>query len=149
MDEAAVRQYLLDTFAGVDATEAYGYLFFFYDPDGKLPIERKFPFATMAHADDDYDRASNLNRPGVFRLNLGVAKETYRRLFGPPPAAPGPSGVVATGHDFTALDQLLPHPVYAPQSWICILSPTDETFRTTVAPLVAEAYDEAVRKYAK
>ncbi len=64
----------------------------------------------------DFDRASHLDRPGVFRLNIGVGKDTYRSLFGPQPPPPGEAGVVDTGHDFTILDQLLPHPVYAPQS---------------------------------
>jgi hypothetical protein len=29
-------------------------------------------FATLVSADNKYDRISNLDRPGVFRLNLGV-----------------------------------------------------------------------------
>ncbi len=142
MDETAVNQYILDTYAGVETTTAYGYTFFFYRS------ERKMPFATLGAQDDDYDRASNLNREGVFRLNIGVSRDTYRALFGPQPAAPGPEGVVATGHDFTALDQLLPHPVYAPQSWVCVLNPSAETFER-VKPLLAEAYDIAVRRHAR
>src|SRR5262245_55021492 len=105
MDEAAITRYITETFAGVEVQLAMGYTFFFYGS------ERKLPFATLANADDDYDRASNLNRPGVFRLNIGVARDTYRSLFGPQPPSPGDAGVVNTGHDFTALDLLLPHPV--------------------------------------
>jgi hypothetical protein len=55
---------------------------------------------------------------------------------------------VDAGHDFTTLDQILPHPVYAPQSWVCVLNPSDETFQA-VRPLLAEAYDLAVRRYAR
>jgi hypothetical protein len=96
----------------------------------------------------DFDRASNLNRSGVFRLNIGIGKDTYRSLFGPQPSPPGAGGVVDTGHDFTTLDQILPHPVYAPQSWVCVLNPSDATFEA-VRPLHAEAYDLAVRRYAR
>ena len=142
MDETSITQYITDTFADVATSTAQGYTFFFYGPD------RKMPFATLGTQDDDYDRASNLNRSGVFRLNIGVSRDTYRSLFGPQPSPPGPTGVVDTGHDFSALDQLLPHPVYAPQSWVCVLNPSPETFQT-VRPLLAEAYDLAVRRQAK
>ena len=143
MDEASMIDYITTTFASVETTTAYDYIFFFYSD------ERKLPFATLASTDNEYDNVSNLNRPSVFRLNIGVSKETYRALFGPPPSRPGADGVVDTGHDFTALDQLMPHPVYAPQSWVCVLSPSDATFQQTVQPLLAEAYDVAVKRYAK
>ena len=107
------------------------------------------PFATIVTKDyGDFDRASNLNRPGVFRLNIGVSKETYRSWFGPQPSPPGTAGVVDTGHDFTALDQIMPHPFYAPQSWVCVLNPSEATFQA-VQPLLAEAYDLAVRRFGR
>ncbi|HEY6539772.1 MAG TPA: DUF6194 family protein, partial [Ktedonobacteraceae bacterium] len=53
----------------------------------------------------------------------------------------------ASGYDFTALDQLMPHPVYGRMLWVCILNPGDETFETKVRPLLAEAYEMAVSKY--
>jgi hypothetical protein len=142
MDETAVTQYILDHLDGVETTTAYGYTFFFYRS------ERKMPFATLGAQDDDYDRASNLSREGVFRLNIGVSRDTYQAMFGPHPAPPGAAGFVATGHDFTVLDQLLPHPVYAPQSWVCVLNPSAATFER-VKPLLAEAYDIAVRRHAR
>jgi hypothetical protein len=154
MDQRSITQYIADTFAGVDAVTptdgiASGDTFFIYDPDRKLDPKRRFPFATIVTKDyGDFDRASNLNRPDVFRLNVGVSKDTYRSLFGPQPSPPGGDGVVDTGHDFTALDQLLPHPVYAPQSWVCVLNPSADTFQT-VQPLLAEAYDRAVSRHAK
>ena len=67
---------------------------------------------------------------------------------GPPPPRPGASGAVDTGHDFTALDQLLPHPVYARAHWVCVLNPSTATFEAA-KPLLAEAYDLAVSKHAK
>jgi len=76
MDELAIERYLLNTFADVQVAENYGYKFFFYGEDHRLP------FATMASSDNEYDRVSNLDRPGVFRLNIGVKKETFHALFG-------------------------------------------------------------------
>src|ERR1700730_13810406 len=120
MDEAAITRYMTDTFAGVDVVVAsqegggpeiaWGDTFFIYDPDRNFEPKHRFPFATIVTKDyGEFDRASNLNRPGVFRLNIGVSKDTYRSLFGPQPSPPPrPAGVVNTGHDFTALDQLMP-----------------------------------------
>ena len=147
MDAATISRYLTDTFASVDLTVANGDTFFFYDPDGNDPLDRRLPFATIVN-DDLYDHASDLHRPSVFRLNVGVSKETYRSLFGPQPAPPGDSGIVDTGHDFTALDQILPHPVYAPMSWVCVLNPSAATFET-IRPLLAEAYNLAVDRYVR
>jgi hypothetical protein len=159
VDEASITRYIADTFDGVDVVVAsretgapevaWGDTFFSYDPDRDLEPKHRLPFATIVTKDyGDFDRASNLNRPGVFRLNIGVSKDTYRALFGPQPPPPGSSGVVDTGHDFTAVDQLMPHPVYAPQSWVCVLNPSEATFQA-VRPLLAEAYELAVRRYAK
>ena len=94
----------------------------------------------------DFDSASDLNRLGVFRLNIGVSRETWRALFGaePPRAAADDDG--GRGHDFAALDRLLPHPVYGRQYWVCVLNPSVETFQTAVRPLLAEAYQMAVSK---
>ncbi len=75
MTEAEIAQYIFDTFPGVETAENLGYTFFFYGADHNLP------FATLATADNDYDRVSNLNRPGVFRLNIGVGKQTFQSLF--------------------------------------------------------------------
>jgi hypothetical protein len=145
MDEAAITQYLTDTFDGMEILNASGTSFYFYDPGSTLPPDRRLPFATLV-TNDDHDQASDLNRPSVFRLNFGVKKETYRAMFGPQPSWAKETGVVDTGHDFTVLDQILPHPVYAPMSWLCVLNPSDATFEA-VRPLLAESYDLAVERY--
>lgn len=159
MSETEIAQYIRDTFDGVDVVVAsqeggapevaWGDTFFIYDPGRALPPERRFPFATIVTKDyGDFDRASNLDRPGVFRLNIGVSRETFRALFGPQSPAAGAEGVVSPGYDYAALDQLLPHPVYAPQSWVCVLNPSEATFQT-VRSLLAEAYDRAAGREAK
>jgi hypothetical protein len=160
MDEAAITQYITDTFDGVDVVVAsrdagspevaWGDTFFSYDPGRDLPPDRRFPFATIVTKDyGDFDSASNLNRPSVFRLNIGVSRQTYRSLFGAPAASSDADEGGESGYDFTALDQLLPHPVYGRMYWVCILNPGAATFEAVVQPLLAEAYELAVSKSAK
>ena len=135
MDEASVANYITRTFPGVETTTNFGYTFFFYRSDHKLP------FASLASADNEYDRISNLDRPGVFRLNIGVSKQTFQSLF-------GTAKVDVDSYDFTALDVIMPHPHYAQQSFICVLSPGEATAGRIVA-FLAEAYDIAVRRYTR
>lgn len=147
MDEAAVTRYIVETFDGSVTAVEWGDMFFYYNPDRTLP--KDIYFATLKTSDDDYDRASNLDRPGVFRLNIGVSKETYLKLFDQKPQKLGVGDGSDIGGDLTVLDQLLPHPVYASMGWVCILNPSAETFQRDVQPLLAEAYDLAVGKFAK
>ena len=135
IDEAAIANYITETFPGVETTTAYGYTFYFYGSDHRLP------FATMASSDNEYDRISNLDRPGVFRLNMGVSHQTFQALF-------RTAKVDIGSYDFTALDVIMPHPDYAPQNFICVLSPSEATFER-LRPLLAEAYDIAVRRDAR
>lgn len=89
-------------------------------------------------ADNEYDRVSNLDRPGIYRLNMGVSKNTFHALF-------GVERINVTDYDFTALDKIMPHPEYARQYFVCVLSPGAETWQTTER-LLAEAYDLAVKR---
>jgi hypothetical protein len=139
MNEIEVSRYITDTFAGVDVVSASGDSFFFYNPATQAP-DHRFPFATLVTG-DRHDTFSDLDRPDVFRLNIGVSKQTYQSLFGSQPAPSGEEG----GYDFTALDRIMPHPVYGKMYWLCVLNPGAETFQT-VQTLLAEAYEMAVRK---
>ena len=121
MDSSSITQHITHAFADIHPVSAWGETSFFYNPGRKLP--RGIYFATLKDKDGDNDRASNLQRSDVFRLNIGISKLTYRSLFGPQPARPAAGGVVDTGHDFTVLDQLLPHPVYGWMSWVSVLNP--------------------------
>jgi hypothetical protein len=143
VDEAAITSYIQNNFAGVDVLVAssesgspeiaWGDSFFIYDPDRDLDDAHRFPFATIVTKDyGEFDNSSNLDRPGVFRLNIGVSKETYARLF--------PAG---DDYDFTALDRLMPHPVYGTNHFVCILNPSESTFES-IKPLVEEAHGIAM-----
>lgn len=146
MDPATIEAHI-HALGGVETMTLGDDRFFIHNPDGALPDERKMPFATIVTS-DAYDSASDLGREGVYRLNIGLPRDSYRRLFGTPPAARADGGPLDTGHDATVLDVVVPHPVYASQHWVCVLNPRDETFATTVGPLLAEAHDFAARKSA-
>jgi Family of unknown function (DUF6194) len=102
--------------------------------------EKHWPnFATVVWTDEhDEDAPSNLSRPGVYRLNIGVGKETFRRLVGD-----------IREPDYAGFDRVLPHPVYAKQRWIAILNPSEATVRDTVLPLLAEAHDRLYAQRAR
>ncbi len=122
----AIKRTILETWPETDVTEALGAWFF------SLDAEKHWPnYATIVTTDEhDEGAPSNLARPGVFRLNIGVGRETFQRLVG---------GKVEP--DYAAFEQILPHPVYAKQLWISILNPSDATFRDVVIPLLTEAHD--------
>jgi hypothetical protein len=117
----------------------------FYNPDNLLT--KGIYFVTIKEADGQNDKASDLNREGVFRLNLGVTKTTYEKLFGPKPSRPAKGGIVNTGHDFTKLNQLTPHPIYAWLHWVAILNPEGVALEQ-IWELLEESYQQALKKYA-
>lgn len=141
MNEAALVRYITETFDGVQVLDSEGTYYFFYDPT------QTHPFITLV-TNNKHDQASDLDRPSVFRLNIGVGSNTYRSMFGSQPAFSRDGGVVDTGHDFAALDQVMPHPIYAAMSWVCVLNPSAETFES-VKLLLAEAYNQDVQKHSK
>ena len=124
-DPAAMTRSILQRYPETVVTEALGATFFSLD-------DRNWPnYATIVTTDEhDEGAPSDLARPGAFRLNIGVGRETFERLVG---AFESP--------DYAAYDRILPHPVYAKQRWISILNPSDVTFRDVCLPLIAEAHD--------
>jgi hypothetical protein len=131
MDEQAVVAWI-SALPGIEIVEDQGDHYFFADPT--QPAHNRLPFATVMTA-DRYDQFSNLDRPGVYRLNVGVSPATYRARFGPEPFPKDPA---ASSHDFAALDTIMPHPVYGAMFWLCVLNPSEATF-AEVQPLLEEA----------
>jgi hypothetical protein len=113
----------------------------FADPEDTREPDRRFPFATLVN-DDAYDDFSQLHRAAVFRLNIGVSKGTFRALFGEHAGSDAAGG----DWDFTALNRIMPHPVYAKQFWVCVLNPSPAIFHQAVQPLLAEAYERSIRR---
>lgn len=123
---------------------AWGDAFFYYDPERDIPVDRRMPFATIViHDYEGFDVASDLNRPGVFRINIAVGRQRYEDLVGHPPAAHAEHH---GNYDYTALDQFVPHPVYAAQGWISILNPS-ETNSAQVRSLLTEAHAKAAARH--
>jgi hypothetical protein len=102
--------------------------------------ERHWPnFATVVWTDEhDEGAPSNLVREGVYRVNVGVDRETFQRLVGSM-AEP----------EYAAFDRFIPHPVYARQRWISVLNPSHETVRTSLMPLIAAGHDRLVAQRAR
>lgn len=120
----ALIQLIRETWPETDVATMPGAAFFSLDPEKHWPN-----YATIVWT-DEFDQASNLTRPGVFRLNMGVVRGTFDRLVG---------GL--KDPDYTVMDQILPHPIYAKQHWVSILNPSDATMRDLVTPLLTEAHD--------
>jgi hypothetical protein len=118
---------------------AWGDSFFFYDPE-QTEANQRFPFATLVCSDyPGFDTSSQLDREGVFRLNVAVGRAAYERLVGHSATAHAEH---SDDYDYTEFDVLLPHPVYAAQGWVSIVNPGPRT--TELAQrLMVEARDLA------
>jgi hypothetical protein len=123
-DPETIVRFITETYPETDVVEAMNAWFFSLDPEKHWPN-----YATIVTT-DEHDGASDLSRPGTYRLNLGVDKATFRRV-----AAADPEP------DYTAFDRLLPHPVYAKQLWISVVNPSQQAFDEVVKPLLALAHD--------
>jgi hypothetical protein len=131
---------------GVIPKSSWGETSLFYNPGKKLP--NGVYFCTVKENDGDNDKSSNLSREGIYRVSIGVSKDTYESKFGVKPKRPPKGGIVDTGHDFTKTNMLMPHPIYAWMSWVCVLSPTQELFNE-IYPLIVEAHGNAMLKFSK
>ena len=133
-------------YADVSLANTWGETALFYNPGKRLP--RGIYFATLKDHDGANDKASALHRPGVFRLSLGLPRGDYVSRFGPMPLRPGKGGVVLGPWDFTALDQLSPHPIYAWMGWVAVLNPSHSTL-AALSPLFDAAFDKARHGFRK
>lgn len=103
---------------------------------------------TIKEKDGDNDNGSNLDRENVYRVNLGIRKKTFIELFSDVPKRPSAGEIVSMNYDFTELNKIIPHPVYAWMGWISVLNPSDKTFEK-LKPFIQEAYEYAVEKFKK
>jgi len=130
MNQTEVQAFI-EGLENVQQTENFGYLFYFVGDDHRLP------FVTIANSDNDYDSVSNLNREGIFRINIGVSKDTFDKLI---------PEYDAESVDHSLLNTILPHPDYAKQNFICILNPSGENDDRTKA-LIEEAHSIAAVRF--
>lgn len=135
---------LTSQFDGLSLKASWGETSLFYNPG--LVLANGVYFCTIKEHDGENDRSSGLDRSGVFRLALGLPAERYERLFGSRPVRPAKGAAVSTGHDFTRLDVVMPHPIYAWMGWIQVLNPSEGTFES-MQSLFVDSYDDVVRKF--
>lgn len=141
-----ILSWCLSNLEDVVLAESWGERGIFYNP-GKT-LKRGIYVLTIKEKDGEHDKASQLNRENVYRVNVGLRKVTFITLFGTVPKRPAAGKVVAMDMDFTALNRILPHPVYAWMGWICVLNPSEKTFEEFKL-LIQESYEFAKEKYSK
>lgn len=97
IDEGAVIEYIVTTFPDLQYEVVQGNRFFFRGADRKVP-------AITLMSNDVFDTYSDLGRPSVYRLNIGVSSDTFDRLI--------PGSARTSAVDYTESDRILAHPEY-------------------------------------
>jgi hypothetical protein len=133
-------------FKGLLVNKNWGEEGLFYNPD--LLLAKGIYVLTFKEKDGPNDKASNINREGVFRLNIGISKVSFVKLFEQIPARPKAGKAVDMPYDFTELNRIMPHPVYAWMGWVGVLNPDKYIFEKLL-PLIEESYNLALVKYKK
>ena len=147
MQQDEIFQYCLNSLKDTVLAKNWGERGIFYNPNNTL--KKGVYILTVKEKDGENDRASNItNREGIYRINMGIRKETFIKLFRNIPERPKAGEIVKMEYDFTKTNVILPHPVYAWMSWICILNPTKDTFEE-LKPLINESYEYAREKFRK
>lgn len=85
-----------------------------------------------------FDESSDLGREGVFRVNAWVSRQTFDRV------TPDEGSPI----DYSVLDRIIPHPIYAKQAWVSVLNPGALTGEA-VEDLLTEAHARDRARYEK
>jgi len=141
-----ILSYCLSNLKDVVLIESWGERGIFYNPNRAL--KRGVYVLTVKEKDGDNDKGSMLNRDNAYRINVGLRKENFIKQFGYIPKRPAAGQIVKMNFDFTAMDIIMPHPVYAWMGWVCVLNPSDKTFED-FKPMIQESYEFAKEKFAK
>ncbi len=141
-----ILSYCLSNLKDTTLVESWGEKGIFYNPNGIL--KRGVYVLTIKEKDGDNDKASLLNRDNVYRVNVGLRKQTFIEHFGHIPKRPSAGNIVKMDYDFTILDTIMPHPVYAWMGWVCVLNPSSKTFEEFKI-MLQESYEFAKEKFAK
>jgi hypothetical protein len=146
MNAKQLEHWILDNYQGVIVTDAYRERSFFYNPDGSLP--KGIYFATIKESDGPNDKASNLDREGIYRLSIGLGKKQYQQLFGDVPKRPATGEIVNLNFDFTISEMFMPHPIYAWLGWVCINNPNNKNL-DLLKHLLAISFQNVMIKFAR
>lgn len=141
-----ILSYCLSNLKDVVLIESWGERGIFYNPNRAL--KRGVYVLTVKENDGDNDKGSMLNRDNAYRINVGLRKENFIKQFGYIPKRLAAGQIVKMNFDFTAMDVIMPHPIYAWMGWVCVLNPSDKTFED-FKPMIQESYEFAKEKFAK
>lgn len=120
---------------------AWGDVFLYVAPDGVVP--RTQPFATVVTRDQPGEPSAGLDRPGAFRVNVGVSREEFTALVGRGPREPA-GGEPAPD----ATDTVLAHPAYGGLGWVCVVDPGPRT-EAVLRDLLSRAHARARARLAR
>jgi Family of unknown function (DUF6194) len=130
---------VLSPTAGSDAPEiAWGDSFFYYAPDGDVPLNLQ-PYATLVTKDYPDDAKSRLDASGRWRVNIHVGRSAFRQLLGSRTGDPPDEA-------FAEPDVFLPHPLYSRLGWVSVVNPGPRT-TGTVLDLIRAAHEAARMRY--
>jgi hypothetical protein len=141
-----IEEYILKNYEGVIPKQSWGETSFFYNPNNILP--NGIYFCTIKEQDGANDKASKLNREGIFRFSLGISKQSFINLFETKPKRPSKGGIIEGNYNFEQLDSLTPHPIYGWMGWICILNPSKEGCND-IKDFIDESYNLVLKKFEK
>jgi hypothetical protein len=141
-----VINYITTEFDGIVSHKTWGEFSFFYNLGYKLP--KGVYFCTIKEKDGENDKASHLNRAGIFRLNFELPSEEFIARFGSKPSRPRKGCAIQGSWDFTQIDRLTPHPIYGWMGWVAVLNPSSKTFEQC-KPLLQLAYNKSIEGYSR
>lgn len=146
MEPSEIIGNLLGEFEHLVVKSTWGESSLFFNPANSA--KHGSYFLTLKEKNGANDNSSQLDREGVFRVSFGISKNSFQDMFGQTPARPGKGRYVSTGHDFTQLDALMPHPIYAWMNWVQVLNPSNQTW-TNIQDLVRESYRLSKTRFEK
>jgi hypothetical protein len=146
MTASEIIKIIQQKFDGVVVKAAFAEATLFYNPGNALP--NGVYFLTIKDSDGPNDKASQLNREGVFRVSFKPKPSTYKRVFGEKPKR-AKAGARVTGFgDPARIDEWMPHAIYAWMGWTMILSPSQNSINQ-LWPFVEESYEQAKEKFSQ
>ncbi|WP_257403951.1 DUF6194 family protein [Campylobacter lari] len=141
-----IQEYIKSNFKGLVYKFTYKEHSFFYNLDRVL--KNRVYFCTIKENDGINDKASNLNREGVFCLSCSLCGQDYQNLFGQKPKKALKGKVDSLNYDFSMLDLIMPHSIYAYMGYICINNPSRKNFEIFKDHLEL-SYQKAIKTYQK
>lgn len=96
---------------------ARGDVFFYRGSAGEIG-SRSQPFATIVTKTYPGEPASDLDRDGSFRVNIGLRADEFARATGVERRE-----VPSDGASYAVADEVVPHPTYARAGWVSVIDP--------------------------